>query len=733
MVSEGWEEMPHGAFNSPICVCHWLYIYGIITLVQLYITLIKFTNDLDLQFKFNYVNLNKLLFKMGRGKLFWGARKRKLNLFQKNNQLAKKVKNSDFNTLDINNDNIEPMPSTSSEGNFTMDVDSSVKPDGIVDDVLAETGHKYNTRSTTLFSSSRLKYKTDEHSLLEGMRLLKNTKVIQMYNDAIKKHHELEVTNNCAVPEFSVKELKWGVCWKQIVYCTKCGMETDQNKLYDEVQTGKRGPKPAVTNLNMAVCLQDTSIGKTKIRHIVTAMDMPSPALNTIQKSANLVAETTINLNKADMSAKIKQVLDSNKRKGGADELSVGLDTRYDSIGIASRKKPGQAASQGIGLAVETLTDKKYIVGMFMQNKLCWTGAWLRNRGFDVECPGGHAECTANLSGAAPISEYDIGYNIGRGFNLERVLVKYATTDGDGRSAEGLQAALKLVTPLWRVERLADTIHLGQSQFKYSMKAAFSSSMFSPMGPLIQTKVYQYKKGLSLDIKARSHVILNSLMTDMQYNLPKMQNLLPSILKATMSCYAGDCSMCKKYSYSCSGGASKNWWTRSFYLQQYGIHGLDMDEKDTIIIREILKMKLSVSAIETMKFNTNTNKNEASNRGLSASLPKNVTFSRNANGRAHSAVHRMNNGVGESTMSKIESVGGHLSPRAKRTLQQMQNEGEYQRNYKKQSSTKQRQMTSRARQLKEHFKYKGRQSDYRKGQLDPRPNIPLEGDHCYAR
>ena len=88
--------------------------------------------------------------------------------------------------------------------------------------------------------------------------------------------------------------------------------------------------------------------------------------------------------------------------------LSVGLDTRYNSTGITSRKKLGQASSQGIGLAVETTSDKKYIVGVFMQNKLCWTGAWLRNKGFDVECPGGHADCTANLSGTAPISEYEI-------------------------------------------------------------------------------------------------------------------------------------------------------------------------------------------------------------------------------------------------------------------------------------------------------------------------------------
>ena len=139
------------------------------------------------------------------------------------------------------------------------------------------------------------------------------------------------------------------------------------------------------------------------------------------------------------------------------------------------------------------------------------------------------------------------------------MLVKYATTDGDGRSAEGFNDALTILTPLWRVERLADTIHLGQSQFKYAIKAAFSPNMFSPMGRSNQTKLYQYKKGFSLDVKARCHLIFHE------------------------------------------------------------------------------------DAVQSIRFNTNTNTNEVVNQGLSVSLPNNVNFSRNGNGRAHAAVHRMNN------------------------------------------------------------------------------------------
>ncbi len=63
----------------------------------------------------------------------------------------------------------------------------------------------------------------------------------------------------------------------------------------------------------------------------------------------------------------------------------------------------GQNASQAIGVAVEKHTDEQQIVGLFVENKLCWVGSWLRNRGFHVTCPG-HANCTATMPDADPIA-----------------------------------------------------------------------------------------------------------------------------------------------------------------------------------------------------------------------------------------------------------------------------------------------------------------------------------------
>lgn len=49
-------------------------------------------------------------------------------------------------------------------------------------------------------------------------------------------------------------------------------------KLYTEVSTGRSGQRAATTNVALHVGLQDSTIGTTKIRHILAAMDTPPPS-----------------------------------------------------------------------------------------------------------------------------------------------------------------------------------------------------------------------------------------------------------------------------------------------------------------------------------------------------------------------------------------------------------------------------------------------------------------------
>jgi len=97
------------------------------------------------------------------------------------------------------------------------------------------------------------------------------------------------------------------------------------------------------------------------------------------------------------MTEKLDMVRQNNAACGHPkNEINIAMDSRYNSSTFSSRKKPRQNVSQCISLAVEQNTDKQYVVAEAVQNKLCWTGAWLKHKGFAVTCPDGHADCTAN-------------------------------------------------------------------------------------------------------------------------------------------------------------------------------------------------------------------------------------------------------------------------------------------------------------------------------------------------
>ncbi|CAC5378310.1 unnamed protein product [Mytilus coruscus] len=146
--------------------------------------------------------------------------------------------------------------------------------------------------------------------------------------------------------------------------------------------------------------------------------------------------------------------------------VKLQMDGTYQSVHIKSRHKMGQNASQAIGIACENETDNHDIIGFHLVNKLCWVGAWLRGKGYDVECPN-HEYCTANTNRYDPLSEKDLGYEIGKKWPNLIYLWTIVLLMGMQKSVQGLQEAMQeIFDPLWSVNRLADTIHRGQSQFR---------------------------------------------------------------------------------------------------------------------------------------------------------------------------------------------------------------------------------------------------------------------------
>ena len=381
-----------------------------------------------------------------------------------------------------------------------------------------------------------------KHSNFNGMRLVDFNKVTIAFNTAYKEH--AVVSAECREPELCLlKEIKWGLSWKIALKCKSCLYESSIFKLYEEVNSCKRGAKSAAVNVSFGVGLQDTPIGNKRARLLLASMNTSPPSKSAMQKTANKVGKAIVAINEKDMAEKLSEVRKANVLRGtDPQEIAIAMDGRYNSTCIASRKKPGQNASQAIGIAIENVTNKNYIVSASVQNKLCWEGAWLRGRGLKVSCPGGHAGCTANLSGFAPLSEYNMGQEIAQRLFKHGFKIKHLTTDGDSKSSDGVRDKLQGLDQSWQLERHLDPTHMGQVQFRRCNNANFSTEMFP--GCVTKERLSTLRRVLSQDIKARCSLILKELMKTHSGDMAFLEKKLPEVLEATLLCYCGDCSKC---------------------------------------------------------------------------------------------------------------------------------------------------------------------------------------------
>ena len=90
-------------------------------------------------------------------------------------------------------------------------------------------------------------------------------------------------------------------------------------------------------------------------------------------------------------------------------------------------------------------------------------------------CPGGHTGCIANVDKLESLSEYESGHEIGRNVADVGVTVAYSTTDGDLRLHKGVAQSILEANPSHQVKRLADLVHLSQTQVKRAKKKKLSA------------------------------------------------------------------------------------------------------------------------------------------------------------------------------------------------------------------------------------------------------------------
>ncbi len=577
--------------------------------------------------------------------------------------------------------------------------------------------------------------------------------VIDLINNIILEHYQHDKADQCKTPRFNIqKEISKGLSRRWILKCEFCDFVSSTFPLYEEASSSGPGAKPAAVNIGLQAGLLNSSIGNQQLTIIAGAANISAGAKSQRQKHSNKVSGEIEKLNTADMNERLRSVVEIQQAAGKnePEKIDGQFDGRWGGTsGYGSQRKLGQGASMAVGVLREDVTAKHNIIGLSIANKLCWRGTWLRHRGIDASCPGGHdGECTATVSPDEPINERNLAQNIAKDIAASGVQVENLTTDGDAKGAEGFELGMQdIISPILRVTRLADSVHRGRSQMRAVKKAQFSKQMFPRHSKFTRKELQDL---FSRDVKDRTSLIMKELFYKHAGDTKAIGEQLVHVVNDTVDCYSGDCKNCDMHTTMCNGRCKSNWWQGSMVLSSLGWKSgaLTMDVQDRYFLTTLLEMKLSITALKEMKLNSNTNAVEGFNSSLGASLAKRVTHFRNAPGRAHGAAYRINNKVGNAVIKSMEHLGAPISRGGKAVhhLKAVQNATVYSIKYRKTPEVKRRELKGRKMQMRSYVQVRraARKTDYSADQLEPKrvcrrskkkstePSVP-PGDHGYAQ
>lgn len=481
----------------------------------------------------------------------------------------------------------------------------------------------------------------------------------------------------------------------------------------------------AKTNLQLQFGLQDTPIGNERARLLLSYMGMRPGTRNGMQRNTNKAGEITSSVCQEDIREKIQNIKMVNKARGLSENTPIAaeFDVRYGGARMNSSYRPGQGASNAIGLLVENVTDGKSIIGVYVENKLCSKGAWLRKQGQDVSCPG-HEGCTATISCSDLISEKKIAEEIGNHLcGVHEIMVSHLTTDSDAKGPAGMEEAMQKVEPTWRITKFKDLTHLGKSQQNAVKNAKFSDEMFReiPRAPLR----HKAQEALAKDLAARCAISHKKLFEICGKNIEKIKRCAYRVVDCIVDCYSGDHRRCRssKFAFTCKGTPGRTWFEMSHHLDGLKITSFNPSSTDKHFLRRVIHMTLGREGLAATQLRTTTQGCESRNAGLSVSLPKSRRHPRNVTARAHSAVLRLNNGP-VSSMEKKLAAGGCSLPEtsyAVATFKEQAHRNTYGVEYKHRPEVQKHMMTLRRRRLRQYYegvRERVHEVEYRKFQLD---------------
>ena len=474
-------------------------------------------------------------------------------------------------------------------------------------------------------------------------------KMCKMWNDCFKAHKK---DYPCCKGELYWDDdhsLQWGMSWKAVLSCTNCNFQSEQFKLYEEVQTGCPGPKPAATTYGIQVGLTKNGVSNGGLTEILASASIKPPAYSTLQRAANHVGKIITEENMEDLERQCAYLRELCEAMGKFPHgpIPAECDATYNNA-IYSKvgKSPFQAGTQVDFTVSENLTKDKKIISVVHHSKLC-------------SCPDkdNHLnDCTATLEKDATIgNEGEYLVEAIEKINENGIVIGELTADGDSSAhskgptinqPHGVKIKPKYCT--WHLKRIGEKKLKGHK---------FSSRMFKGRND-IERK--QAQSRFAYDFSNRIAAEFEEAHDYYGGDVTEINGIMPDVMEAVIDCYRGDCRECDKYSFVCS---KENRWSRPFLDVSATTKRdiiVDASRADLEFLREVMQIRLGTEALEKTSNNATSNKSEANNCGIKNVKPRQLTFARNSASRTHSAVHTINNGVGSSIITLCAATGAPI-------------------------------------------------------------------------
>lgn len=564
----------------------------------------------------------------------------------------------------------------------------------------------------------------------ETYRLVQVEKNEEMWNDVFKEHQLKHPACPGKLEWDGREERQQGLCWIETARCSTCPYKSKPYRLFGEVDKGKRGQKAAAPNLGIHAALHQSPVGYASLRKLLLSTNTPAPSTTGLFKAACTASKTIVKENKKDMQSRRKRLKEINSIRGekNPSEISVEGDGAYNNpIYAGIGKTPFQAATQATYVIAESVTTDRQIIALSTRSKLCLRGARKHE-----PCPGINHKCSASIPINATIgNEQAMAEEALRNITDDGIHIASITTDPDSGAAK---AAEKLDHPhLPPTEHFIDTRHLSDNQRKQIGKIKFSCRMFPGKTKEERTKM---QKRFANDLVKRCEAEFSEAQNRYPGRLLKLKKSLSYVKFAIVKCYQQDHTDCKKHSFACTGGKRKNW----LKLNKYNLptdFKISCTEVDEHLLYQCIDYKLGPKILTKTRLGTNTQKVEATNRCLRRSLPKNVTYTTNFVGRAHAAIHSINNGPGESIFKTCKNLGAPVSENTKvcKSLVGLQKQRVQQLDYHKSDKAKIARCRKRQKLYKVYDETKAK-SDYNKSVLCPKISVkkPKQKiDHSYSK